>query len=103
MKLSLYNLIGKIAYWLTILTGIFAIFMLSWKIFGHSPTFDSFMSSLIVANIVAASGMYYKMGHLSGSLSHHSRYSDKRLDEVVAEIRELRQDFRNHAFNHRRS
>ncbi|MBI3033858.1 hypothetical protein HYY72_01755 [Candidatus Woesearchaeota archaeon] len=69
----------KAAYWLAIITGCIAIFLLAWKVFGHSPDFNALVSGLTIANITAVIGVYYKLGAFSKELRYETRFCRKSI------------------------
>ncbi len=95
IKMKPYELFGKLWYWLAIFAAGFALFMLAWKVFGHSPDFNSLVTGFVIANVIATFGLYYKMGGLSSDLRHHIRYSSRRMDVLSHEVSSLREQFKN--------
>lgn len=99
MKSGFYHAIGRVAYWFAILSALYSIFLLSWKIFGHSPQSDTLMSGFLVANIVATFGLYHYMGRFSGGLRYYTEHFnyrfnslEKRFDSLLHEVKEVKND-----------
>lgn len=78
------------------ITGILAVFLLIWKIFGHSPTFESviifivsLLTALVCAIIALLFNVVYKLGRVEVEIVHIKRM----LFALIKDFKE----FRSHA------